>query len=111
VLFETYNRHVTESHVQGRTDSGLLEWCGECCIDSLETPRQQLLRALSDKGSLSLDLSGVTRIDTAGLQMLVAFVLEMRRQNRHFVLLRPSEIFAQSARLAGLTDLFGLDSV
>lgn len=88
----------------------MLEWRGECCIDSLESPRQQLLRALGDKASLAvhLDLSGVTRIDTAGLQMLLAFVLEMRRQNRPLALLRPSEILAQSARLAGLSELLGL---
>ena len=89
----------------------MLEWSGECCIDSVETLRQLLLTALAAKTSVELDLSGVTRIDTAGLQLLLAFVLEMQRQKRPLSLQRPSEIFAQSARLAGLNDLLGLGSI
>ena len=86
----------------------MLEWSGECCIDSVETLRQLLLTALAAKTSVELDLSGVTRIDTAGLQLLLAFVLEMQRQKRPLSLQRPSETFPQSARFAGLGGVFGL---
>jgi len=99
---------VTESSSQGRGDSAKLEWCGECCIDALETPRTQLLRALDGGADVTLDLSGVTRIDTAGLQLLLVFVLEMGKHSRRLTLSQPSESFSQSARLAGLSELLGL---
>ena len=100
---------MTESSVQGRGDLAKLEWRGEYCIDALEAPRQQLLRALSEKThSVELDLSGVTRIDTAGLQLLLAFALELRRTGRQLALSRPSEVLAQGARLAGFSELLNL---
>jgi len=103
---------VTESSVQGSGDSAKLEWRGECCIDALDAPREQLLHALDAKtDGVELDLSGVTRIDTAGLQLLLAFVLEMRGRGRRVVLSRPSASLVQSARLAGLFDLLSLQSV
>lgn len=101
---------MTESSSQERSDSARLEWRGECCIDALEAPRKQLLGALDAEAGVELDLSGVTRIDTAGLQLLLAFVLEMRGRGRQLLLTKPSEIFSQSARLAGLNELLGLQN-
>jgi anti-anti-sigma factor len=101
---------VTESSSQERVGSAKIEWRGECCIDALEASHKQLLRALDGEAGVEIDLSGVTRIDTAGLQLLLAFVLEMRGQGRQLLLTKPSEIFSQGARLAGLNELLGLQN-
>jgi anti-anti-sigma factor len=101
---------VTESSSQGRGGSAKIDWRGECCIDALDVPRKQLLNALDGSAGVELDLSGVTRIDTAGLQLLLAFVLEMRGRGRQLLLTNPSDIFSQSARFAGLNELLGLQN-
>lgn len=101
---------MTESSSQERGGSAKIDWRGECCIDALDAPRKQLLRALDGSAGVELDLSGVTRIDTAGLQLLLAFVLEMRGQGRQLLLTKPSESFSQSARFAGLNELLGLQN-
>lgn len=101
---------MTESSSQTRGDSAKLEWRGECCIDTLEAQYGELLHALEAVTAVELDLSGVTRIDTAGMQLLLAFVLEMRRHGRQLTLSNPSENVSQSARFAGLTELLGLQN-
>jgi hypothetical protein len=44
------------------------------------------------------------------LQLLLAFVLEMRGRGRQLLLTKPSENFSQGARLAGLYELLGLQN-
>lgn len=83
---------------------------GDCCIDSSERlteHHEQLLRALEDGSPVELDLTGVARMDTAGLQLVLAFVLEMKRQNRAVAITSASDVVRQSARSAGVGELLG----
>ncbi|MET0391143.1 MAG: STAS domain-containing protein [Polyangiales bacterium] len=57
---------------------------------------------------VEIDLSGVSRIDTAGVQLLLGFVLDMRRRGRNVVLLRASEPVLHAAQLAGVGSSLGL---
>jgi anti-anti-sigma factor len=101
---------VTDLSVQSAARSATLHWRGECCIESLGERREQLLRALEDGLPVILDLSDVTRIDTAGLQLLLVFVLDMRRNGRAMQCVAASAPVLQGARLAGICELLGLPS-
>ena len=83
---------------------------GDCCIDSTERlteQHEQMLRALEDGAKVELDLAGISRIDTAGLQLVLTFVLEMKRQGRDVAIAAVSEAVKQSAKSSGVTELLG----
>jgi anti-anti-sigma regulatory factor len=65
--------------------------------------REEMLRALADGRSVVFDLSAVSRIDTAGLQLLLTFVLNMRSEGRAVTYCGASAPVLQGARLAGLS--------
>jgi anti-anti-sigma regulatory factor len=67
-----------------------------------------MLRALEDGAAVELDLSEVTRMDTAGLQLILVFVSDMKRQGRGVSVLAASETVKQCAMSAGVTELLGL---
>lgn len=99
---------MTEPSVQKPVDSARLEWRGECCIDSLGSQHDQLLKVLEDGVPIDVDLSEVSRIDTAGLQLLMCFILEAQRRGVRVVMSRVSEAVMQSARSAGVLELLGV---
>jgi anti-anti-sigma regulatory factor len=99
---------VSDLPVQSGRDSVRIQWTGECCIDSLSERREELLRALEDGVPVVLDTSGVSRIDTAGLQLLLSFVLTMQRDRRPVTCAAASAAVIEGARLAGLGELLGL---
>jgi ABC-type transporter Mla MlaB component len=74
----------------------------------LSQHHELLLRALEDGAAVDLDLSAVTRMDTAGIQLMLVFVLEMRRQNRELNVSAASEMVKQCATSAGVVELLGL---
>lgn len=100
--------NVTEQAVQTGSVSAKLALRGECCIDSLSERREALLRAVEDGLPIVVDVSGVTRIDTAGLQLLLAFVLDMRRQGRSVTWSSVPSVLSDGARLAGIGALLGV---
>jgi ABC-type transporter Mla MlaB component len=101
---------VTDLPVQRGVDPATLYWRGECCIESLSERREELQRALEDGLPVEIDVSEVARIDTAGLQLLLAFVLDMRRNGRSAKCVAASAPVLQGARLAGISDFLGLPS-
>lgn len=85
-----------------------LTWQGECCIDAIQERKSELAEALSSHTDVELDLSALSRIDSAGLQLLAAFVLELG-QKGHVVHWRGvSNIVIEGARVTGLGALLGL---
>jgi ABC-type transporter Mla MlaB component len=85
-----------------------LTWQGECCIDAIVERKAELPEALSKHGDVEFDLGAVSRIDSAGLQLLAAFVLELG-QKGHVVLWREvSNIVNEGARVTGLRPMLGL---
>ena len=94
--------------VQARVESAKLVLIGNCCIDGLAQHHEQLLQALEDGAAVELDLTAVTRMDTAGLQLLLVFVSDMKRQGRGVSVLGASETVKQCAMSAGVNELLGL---
>lgn len=87
-----------------------MAWHGECCIDSVSERKGELVQLLAADADVGMDLSAVSRIDTAGLQLLAAFVLELGRRG-HLVHWRGvSAGVAEAARIAGLAEVLGLGS-
>lgn len=85
-----------------------LAFCGDFCIDTAAERREELREAIATGHDLELDLSEVARIDTAGLQLLLAAVLELG-QRGHVVHFRdvPATVL-DAARVTGLISLLGL---
>lgn len=75
----------------------------QCTLAQAEPLRTQLLRALARDGEVHLDAARVEAADTAGLQVLAAFVQQLRQQDRsvHWHNLAPA-LLAGAAQL-GLT--------
>jgi anti-anti-sigma regulatory factor len=85
-----------------------LTWRGECCVDAIGERKSELAEALQADADVALDLRALSRIDTAGLQLLAAFVLELG-QRGHVVHWRGvSNIVIEGARVTGLGGLLGL---
>lgn len=85
-----------------------LAWRGDFCIDGAEARKAELRDAIATGRDLELDLGEVSRIDTTGLQLLLALVLELGQQG-HIVHFRevPAAVL-EAARVTGLSELLGL---
>jgi ABC-type transporter Mla MlaB component len=78
----------------------------ECTIEHAPGLQKQLTKVLADRACVTLDFSSVKRCDTAGMQVLVAFIRERREAGRDLELTRMSEHFLATAKLLGLSALF-----
>jgi anti-anti-sigma factor len=73
---------------------------GELTIQTAAEHKTALLAALSSGGRLDVDLSGVTELDTAGLQVLLLLRREALEAGSAVRLLSPSAAVADVLRLA-----------
>jgi phospholipid transport system transporter-binding protein len=69
----------------------------------------RLLPFLQQKESVEIDASEVELVDTAALQLLVAFVKALRDRDVTVNWNKPSDTFCETARLLDLSDLLGLE--
>ncbi len=78
----------------------------ECTLADAATLKLRLAALLATENPITIDVSGVRRIDTASLQLLAAFTRD-RRASRLAVALRgESPAFGEAVRLTGLGRLF-----
>lgn len=77
-------------------------------IQSASALRDRLLAALDGTGVLRLQGGGVERIDTAGLQLLVAAAQDATQRGRELRLVAPSAPLAEGIERLGLEDFFSL---
>lgn len=75
---------------------------GELDINDVAGFKEMLLQHLATENCLEIDLSELTKIDTAGLQLLYAAHQTARRQGKTILLDKPSSVFMETLRLAGL---------
>lgn len=66
--------------------------------------QQRLLQALEGTGRLRLRAAAVERVDTTGLQLLLASSHEAARRGRSVVIEAPSEVLAKGLQQVGLAD-------
>ncbi len=76
-------------------------------VDDVEACRPRLLEALEAGGPIRIDLGRLTRIDTAGLQLLLACRRAAEAAGRAFDCLAPPPFAVQAARLSGLVAAVG----
>jgi ABC-type transporter Mla MlaB component len=82
----------------------------DCTIEHAPGLHAQLLKLLAERACVTLDVTAVKRCDTAGLQVLAAFVRERREAGNPFEIKGATEAFVGPATLLGLGNLFGLDA-
>lgn len=67
--------------------------------------KSRLARLISERRPVALDIGRVERVDTAGMQLIAAFVRDRRRQGLAI------EWHGRSATLSAAARLLGLDSL
>ncbi len=70
--------------------------------------RAELLERVDSVDPVGLDASGVLKVDTAGLQVLLAFAEQRRRAGSHVAWTGCSESLARAATQLGLRQALGL---
>jgi anti-anti-sigma regulatory factor len=78
----------------------------DCTIEHAPDLQQQLAKVLDERACVTLDFSAVKRCDTAGMQLLAAFIRDRREAGRDLELANQSEAFLATAKLLGLSALF-----
>ncbi len=79
----------------------------ECTLADAESLKLKLAALLQDVSPVTLDVSGVRRIDTASLQLLAAFARDRRARGLRVEVSGESPAFAEGMRLLGLARLIG----
>jgi anti-anti-sigma factor len=81
----------------------------DCTIEHAPGLHQQLAKVLASRACVTLDVTAVKRCDTAGLQVLAAFIRERREAGRDVALAGVSDNFLATAKLLGLSSLFSIE--
>jgi phospholipid transport system transporter-binding protein len=85
-----------------RKQAGSLALPQDCGLPQVEALKAKLKVALSRAAPVTLDATRVTGIDTAGLQLLAAFVREREAGGRKVAWQGVTESFAEAAQRLGL---------
>lgn len=91
--------------LEHRLDGDKLTLTGELQVTFVERLKDALQEASLNLKDLEIDLSGVTDIDTAGLQMLLAFLREHQAQAT-VRLTGPTGAFLKALKLTGLNQQY-----
>lgn len=79
-------------------------------IESTSDLKQQLAPHLAQAGELRLDAGQVSRVHTAAMQVLCAFVLARRQAGLSTVFDNVTDTFRDAARLLGVLQALGLEA-
>jgi ABC-type transporter Mla MlaB component len=74
----------------------------EVVLGRIGEAKDRLDEVLLEGGDVDADASGIRRIDTAGMQLIVAFCREVRRRGRVVTLRGPSAAFSEAACRLGV---------
>ncbi len=80
-------------------------------INDVQTMYAQLDTMLESKQNIIIDASAVEMLDTAMLQLLLAFVIKIKAQNREVIWIKPSAEMISRAATLNLQARLGLDGV
>lgn len=76
-----------------------------CTIHEAQALRAHLLEQQAHPGPYEIDGSGVEQIDTAGLQLVVAFALDCLERNIHYAWKARSPALEEAIRVLGVAAL------
>jgi anti-anti-sigma regulatory factor len=76
-----------------------------CTIHEAQALRAHLLEQAAHPGPYEIDGGGVEQIDTAGLQLVVAFALDCLERNVHYVWKARSPVLEEAIRVLGVGPL------
>jgi ABC-type transporter Mla MlaB component len=85
-----------------------LALAAECLVSGASTLKESLASLLDEPQPITLDITALQRIDTAGLQVLTAFVRERTAHGRTVEWRGASPALTSAAQLLGLTSLLEL---
>jgi ABC-type transporter Mla MlaB component len=80
----------------------------ECMVSEAAALKEHLTPLLEEQLPVKLDVSALQRIDTAGLQVLTAFVRERTSHGREVEWQGTAPVLVTAAQLLGLTSLLKL---
>ena len=80
----------------------------ECTVADAGTLKSGLAKLLEEAQTVAVDISAVQRIDTAGLQVLTAFVLDRMVQDRDVEWVGHAPAMTAAAALLGLNSILKL---
>jgi len=80
----------------------------ECTVSEAASLKERLAPLLEESQPVTLDVNAVQRVDTAGLQVIMAFVRERAGRGRTVEWQGAAPALTGAAQLLGLTSLLGL---
>ena len=87
---------------------GALLLAADCTVAQADTLKSELERRLQEPAPVTLDVGALQRIDTAGLQLLAAFVRDRRTAGRAVTWRGEAASLTTAASLLGLSDMLEL---
>ena len=88
--------------------SNTLALAAECTVADAGSLKESLAGLLNEPQAVTLDVTALQRIDTAGLQLITAFVRERAGHGRPVEWQGTAPVLATAAQLLGLTSLLKL---
>ena len=88
--------------------SGSFAVAAECTVADASSLKTGLAKLLDESDAVTLDISAVQRIDTAGLQVIATFIRERERQGRQVLWRGQAPAMVTAAKLLGLSSLLKL---
>ncbi len=109
-------RHVTRISGAARRRSttvstqrqALIRLDRECLVREAPKLKTRLLKVLATPGAVTLDPAALERVDTAGLQVIAAFVIEREKRGLSVSWRGPSAALATAADILGLSGVLKL---
>jgi ABC-type transporter Mla MlaB component len=91
-----------------KTSRDTFALAAECTVADAGSLKAELAKLLDAEGDVALDVSAVQRIDTAGLQVLTAFVLDRMVLDRDVEWVGYAPVMTAAATLLGVNAILKL---
>ncbi|MGH1462008.1 MAG: STAS domain-containing protein [Neptuniibacter sp.] len=81
----------------------------ELSIANAREWKKHLSDLLQKEPPLTINAADLSRVDTAAIQMLAAFVIQTKQSNQEFSWVEPSDMFTLTAQRLGMSQNLNLD--
>jgi ABC-type transporter Mla MlaB component len=104
-------RSMLGAGTEHKTPSDSFAVAAECTVADAGLLKIHLAKLLDASAIVTLDISAVQRIDTAGLQVIAAFVRERESRGRQVQWRGQAPALSNAARLLGLSQVLRLAAI